>query len=161
MTNPVLMPGIPVAEPPTAGGSGGGVATTPKTIAMLRQTKPWVRFISILTFISAALMIIIGLVMGMAGMAGGAPGSIILLIFYPLLGLLYFFPGLFLFRYANRIRDFMNSSHNQFLDAALEAQKSFWKFVGILTMVSIILSILFVFLGIVAGILGATAAANF
>jgi len=147
------MPGDPVTGAATAG-NAISVATTPKTVAMLRQTKPWVRFMSILMFIGAAFMIIFGLVAGVVGIAGGAFEGAVFLILYPLMGLLYIFPALFLFRYASRIRDFMAHGLSENLDAALEAQKSFWKFIGILTLIILgIYAVIFV-VAIIALIVG-------
>ena len=44
-----------------------------------------------------------------------------------------------MYRYADRIRDFLVQGQQHQLDAALEAQKSFWKFVGIFTLVCLCL----------------------
>ena len=95
---PQQEPGYP---PPAQEVAAPAATTTNMTVEMLRQTKPWVRFLSIMGFIGAGLMILCGLIMGIAGVAGGASEMFLLFIFYPLLGLLYIFPALFLHRYAN------------------------------------------------------------
>ena len=51
------------------------------------------------------------------------------------MALIYIFPAVFLWKYADRIAVFMRERSTGALASALEAQKSFWKFVGILTAV--------------------------
>lgn len=124
------------------------------TVEMLRQTKPWVRFLSIMGFIGAGMMILGGLIMGVAGAASGRPEMLLLCILYPLLGLLYIFPALFLHRYASRIAEFLLYGQSEHLDSALEAQKSFWRFSGIMTLVILCLYalaiVIFIFVSIMS-----------
>ncbi len=100
---------------------------------MLRQTKPWVRFVSVMLFIGAALMVLLGLVLVIGGMANAMPmpfGGMLGLI-YIAMACLYVVPGVFLWAYANRIRVFLDQRTPGTLASALESQKSFWRFVGI------------------------------
>ena len=57
-------------------------------------------------------------------------------VFYVLMGLLYFFPSLYLFRYASSIGSLLDGGGAREMEKALSNQKSFWKFAGILTLVS-------------------------
>ena len=126
--------------PQTAGGPGPG-DVTPRTIEFLKQTKPWVRFIAVLMFIGCALLVLAALVVIVAGAAFtdfGRVFTVPLGIMYFLLGLLYFVPALFLFRYADAIENLMRRKTSDALESALEHQKSFWKFVGILTVILLI-----------------------
>lgn len=154
MTDQQYMPGDPVTGA-AAAGNAISVATTPKTVAMLRQTKPWVRFMSILMFIGAAFTIIFSAVVGVTGIANGEAAFLLFMILYLLMALLfYIFPAVFLFRYANRIRDFMAQGLSENLDAALEAQKSFWKYVGILALVVLCIYAAILIVFIIALIMG-------
>ena len=128
--NPYQAPAAPIPSPSLA--AAGNWATVP-VIELLGQTRPWVMFIAILGFILSGLTIIGGLfaavvliAMGGAGMAEGA-----VILVYPVLGVVYYFPSRFLFRFAQRIRDLRYSHNVADLEAALAAQKSFWKFCGI------------------------------
>lgn len=123
-----------------------GVPATPRTVDLLRQTKPWVRLFSILMFIAAGLMVLVGSVALAAsifgavaahGRASGLFGILGLIgtIVYVGIGVLYAFPALFLGRYASRIDKLIRSGNSADLESALEAQRSFWKFVGIFTVV--------------------------
>jgi hypothetical protein len=118
---------------------------------VLAGTQPWVRLMSILGFISAGLMILSGvgmLIFGMAQLGGGAEAFAIGII-YPLFGILYMVPSLYLFRYATRIAEYLRGNQEIQLELALDSQRSFWKFVGILSVIGIAIAIL----GIVAAIL--------
>jgi hypothetical protein len=61
---------------------------------------------------------------------------------YLLIGLVQFPPVFFLHRYAGRIAKLAASGAPSDLEDALRAQKSFWKYVGIFTLVVMILYIL-------------------
>jgi hypothetical protein len=113
-------------------------------IAPLLASKPWVRLCSILGFISTGFMILAalsmmfaGASMGLGGAAGVGAG-----FFYLLFGLLYLMPSLFLFRYASAIAHADESRQPNDIAIALTHQKSFWKFVGILVLISLILMVL-------------------
>ena len=139
-----------------AGGFGGAIqataagTVTAKTVEMLRQTRPWVRFLAILGFIFAGLMLAIGVIGGIVGLATDGPTGLIVLLYVPL-ALIYLLPSVYLNRYAGRIRDFEANPRLEQLDGALEAQKSFWRFVGILMVVVLVLYLL-----IAVGIIVAT-----
>jgi hypothetical protein len=126
--------------------------------SQLQRTQPWVRFLAIFGFVSAGLMILGGLFAGAAGAlvaAGGQPEAMqlmVLLFVYPLFGVLYIYPSLCLLRYANHIRRFVAAPGAAHLEAALDAQRSFWKFAGILAAISIVATVLLFFLALVAGI---------
>jgi len=104
----------------------------------LRKTRPWVMFLGILGFIGTGLMLLGGVgltIVGLAGMGPGGPPTIAMGGMYALMAFIYIAPSLYLVRYANRIRDFLAAPSNAGLELALTAQKSFWKFVGILMVV--------------------------
>jgi hypothetical protein len=119
----------------------------------LQQTQPWVRFLAIMGFIAAAFMVLIGVTAGIAGAATGRLETIGLMVVYPLLAVFYVFPSMFLLRYADRIRTFVASGLEQDLASALDAQRSFWKFAGIFTIVSVVFGIMATVLAVIAGIM--------
>jgi hypothetical protein len=114
-----------------------------EVVELLRKTKPWVRFLSVLGFIGLALALLAGLAsLVMAAAAGSIAGpQVIPVIGIFVMSLLQFPALLFLGRYAGRIKNLVTSGHPQDLEDAIAAQKSFWKYVGILTIVIIILYI--------------------
>jgi len=161
------------AEQPSAGGAGSGgagVATlTPQARLYLDQTRPWVRFMSIVTFVCAGLMAVLAFVMLVLGVAGGlaggdrggfgplggAIGGGLLALLYLSLACVYIAPGLFLSRYAGAIKRLQTTCSAAVLEDALKHQKSFWRFIGILTIIGIIVGVIVTGLAVVAGVLGA------
>ena len=137
-------PLIPVPSDP----SGLAIVSVP-----LQRTQPWVRFLAIMGFIGAGFMVLVGVTAGVAGAVTGRIETIGLMIVYPIMAVVYVFPSLFLLRYADRIRSFVASGQEQDLVGALDAQRSFWKFAGILTIVSIVFGILIGVFGVLAGVL--------
>jgi|SRR5215213_964317 len=127
------------------------VPVTPLMVEHLRATKPWVRLISVIMFISVGLMFLGGLAMMFiptpVGMRGVGIGPIIG-IFYFIFGGLYLFPAYFLHQYASSIQDFLQGGGDSAMENALGSQKSFWRFVGILTLVIICIYALFFFFAI-------------
>lgn len=113
----------------------GGV--TPAALAALKATRPWVRLISVITFAAAGLMLLGALLT----LAGGSLFRAVdarmpmtaLIALYVGLALVYFVPGFFLARYARAIARLQESNSPLHLEVALASQKSFWKFVGLLT----------------------------
>jgi hypothetical protein len=123
---------------------------------ILRRTQPWTRLMGVMGFITVGFMLVFGIIGGVAGLATGDRTALILLFLYPLLGLVYVFPSLYLLRYSKRIREFVSTGQGPQLEAALDAQRAFWKFVAILTIVGIVVGLLGALIAIVAGIAIAT-----
>ena len=94
-----------------------------------------------------------GFMMMAAGVAGapGVPGAIIGLI-YIAMAILYIIPAVFQWRSADRIASFLVRRTPDSLGYALEAQKSFWKFVGILTLIVLCIYALIALFGIFGAI---------
>jgi hypothetical protein len=120
------------------------VPVTPVMVEHLRATKPWVRFISIVMFIMVGFMFLAGVMMMFLsfGMGGAGLGPV-MGIFYIVFGGFYLVPAYFLSQYASHIRDFIDGGGDSAMESALESQKSFWRFVGIITLVVICLYALF------------------
>ena len=111
---------------------------TPLMIEHLRATKPWVRFMSIILFISVALIFLVAVVILLVpmGMGGGGVSALIAIV-YLAMGALYIVPAYFLHQYASSIRSLEQGGGDVAMEEALGNQKSFWRFVGITTLVMI------------------------
>lgn len=129
-TNPYQSTQV-VADTIDTAGSG---RTLERSVSMLRQTKPWVRFISVLMFISCVFLFIGGIVSYGAN-SGTNSFDVIMVFFYVAGAIVSVIPPVFLWKYANRISGFVQAPSESTLASALEAQKSFWKFVGISVLV--------------------------
>lgn len=142
------MSSVPPSEPsvPPAPPQPPRDLVTAAMIESLRQTKPWVRFLSILGFIASALMVLIAIVIVIVGVvasqqAKAGEGALLIGmgLLYLVLAVLYIFPSRFLFRYAGAIDEALASRYKSgAVERALQHQKSFWKFVGIMTLVMMV-----------------------
>jgi hypothetical protein len=79
---------------------------------------------------------------------------------YLLLAFLYIFPGLYLWRYANAIDSLVNAPQSLTLEEAMKHQTSFWRFIGILTAVMLIIYAVAFCLVMVFGVFGAMSTMN-
>lgn len=111
-------------------------------IDTLRRTQPWLRFIGIMMMIGAGLivlaavaMILFGLLATSQHLEDGDDKRGIFMVFagllYLPLALLYLYPAILLLRSARRIRDADETGVAEAVAGALEAQRKFWKYVGI------------------------------
>lgn len=125
---------------------------TDNMLESLRRTKPWVRFLSILGFISvvfvllgAVAMLLGGGALMMQGDAGQEVPAFLPMLMagvYVLMAILYFFPSLYLFKYASAIGALLENGGSADMEDALARQKSFFKFYGVLVLVMIIVGVL-------------------
>ena len=152
--------------------AGTDVFLTSAARQYLNQTRPWAWFMSIVIFISSGLMFLGGIVMFFVGLMGGggmlpgmpAPTVINMVtvgLVYFLLAGFYIPPGIFLARYAGSIRFLEVNRSAKTLEDALKHQKSFWRYVGIMTIIGLIVTALFLVIGILGAIIAATASQNF
>ena len=121
----------------------------------LRATRPWVKFLSIVGFVICALLVLVSLAL-MGGMGAGrdsypAGFGVGFGIVYLLMVLLYFFPCLYLLHYANAIAR-IPADGQRALEEALVKQKTFWKFIGILTAVVLVLELVVLVISILMGV---------
>lgn len=114
----------------------------------LAKTRPWVKFLAILGFVMVGLLFLVTLGMGGYGtwlfLDGKREGAMVagIALFYLVIGVVYIFPSRYLWRYASSIGEAMEApSKTHAVEAALAHQKSFWKFVGIVSLISILLYI--------------------
>jgi hypothetical protein len=129
--------------------------------AFLGETARWAKFLGILGFISCALIVVfavfVGSIMSYFSRLGGGVGymppgvGIFVSVLYILIAVLYFFPCLYLFNFASKMQVAIRSNDQQQLNDSFRNLKSCFRFIGILT----IISLGFCVLGVVLGIIGA------
>ena len=109
--------------------------------ASISGTAPWMKFMGVLFMIAGAIYVIV---------------AIIAILASPLVGLitlafcgLYIYLGYLIFRAGSDYSSYLASNSTHILEAAFANQKTWWKIMGILTIVGIVL-------GIAAGIFGAS-----
>jgi hypothetical protein len=138
--------------------NGGAGVMTDTIINALKKTRPWVLFLAILGFVGAALTLLVGIGAVLGGMfeGGGAAeqtpfsgGMMIGLgVVYAAMALIYFFSSLYLLRYAGAIKRLSSSLSVADLEAALTQQASFWKLIGIMVLISIVLTVVMLLAGL-------------
>jgi GYF domain 2 len=117
-----------------------------EAVEALRKTKPWVRFMGVLGAIMIALIVLGALAMAL--LSGGPfrymglAARIGVAVLYLIMAALHFPPVIFLHRYANRIGDLLDDPSALNLGEALRAQKSFWKYIGLFTLIMVCIYIL-------------------
>lgn len=103
------------------------------------SSQGWIRFLSVLGFIGAVIYGIITLIL-LVGLLSGE-GGLILFFGNLIAGFLFFYPSYLLWCYANAIIQLRSGFQLGMLKNAIEIQARFWKFMGIVTLVHIILGI--------------------
>ena len=142
--NPYQSPATPVSE---WEGQREVESVFYEAIQSLARTKPWVRFISVLGFLFFGIMLV-----SMLFMLGVGGGIFMLVPVLPVMVLFYLIPSVLLWNYASRIGNLLNDRSANSLVAAVAAQKSFWKYVG---MATAIVLVFYMGIALLAGILSA------
>ena len=121
------------------GQRAGQQMVTANMVQSLDQTRPWVRFLSILMFIGVGFLLLGALfvLVGGAAMSRGMPTALFSIV-YVLMAVLYTPPALFLWQYASAIKS-MDQRQSSGMEQALGAQRSFWRYVGILAVVLLVI----------------------
>jgi hypothetical protein len=122
----------------------------------LGDTARWAKFLSILGFIFIGLMVImafsIGVIMSKftsqlndsSAVASALPSAIFTFIFLAF-AVLYFFPTLFLYRFATRMQMAIRNNDQPQLIGSFRSLKSCFRFIGILTIIVLGLYVLLIF----------------
>nr|WP_068886579.1 DUF5362 family protein [Pedobacter panaciterrae] len=125
------------------------------------ETARWTKFLSIIGFVATGIMVLFSfsaeaLISAMNGRVGAANnpwaalGGGFLTVVFLLSALLYFYPSLLMFKYANAAKQAVLFGDQPALSEAMSKMKSFFKFWGIITITILGLYIISFLLGIVA-----------
>ena len=152
----------PQTNDPVFGGGGAGPNESAQAASFeaLKKTRPWVIFLSILGFLGAGGMVLVGFFMLIFGSAmktvtkGPMDGlSPVLSLFYFVLGAFQVVPSVLLFQYGSSIGDFSRSGGSiETLAVAVKKQASFWKFTGIAMAVIIGIYVVAIIVAVVVGV---------
>lgn len=145
-------------------GLSDGFVITEASRRFLSETAKWAKFLAIAGFVFIGIFVIFGLFFGAimgsamhgledAGQFGGLGAGTFGLI-YVGLALLYFFPTLYLYRFATRTKAALVASDSEALSRGLEQLKSTFKFMGVLMAVIIGFYVLLFLGGLLFGIAG-------
>jgi len=127
----------------------------------LKETAKWAYFLSIMGFIGIGFMVVLALFIGtifstlnsmsgsMTPMMGIGTGFISGL--YLLIALLYFFPVYYLFKFSSNLKKAFKSNDNDLIHSSFEYLKSHYKFIGIFTLVFVVIYALVILFSMLAG----------
>lgn len=122
-----------------ASASQGPATLSARSFAALRETRPWVRYVALLLLAAGAITVIAPIVT-LVSAQREPPGPVMLVMLVQVaMGVLYVVSAVLLNTYGTRLGALVRSGGANEVDAALEAQRSFWKFNGILALVALIL----------------------
>lgn len=135
-----------------------GINLTPLAENYLKETAKWGKFISIVGFVMVGLFVLIAifsnaifsLLMSMGGTNTGGGGGV-LTFAYLIYAVIYFFPVFYLFKFSTKASAALQARDSVGVEESLENLKSLYKYLGILTIISLALTAL-AFLGTIAGL---------
>ena len=136
---------------------------TATMLKYLKEASPWLKFIGVLGFISCGFIvlaaIIIIIISAVAASVLSEFGDIPIWLISPLylaMGTLLFFPSLFTYNFGDKIRKFLFSNSEEDLEEAFKNNKSLWKFYGIMCIISLAITPVFIIITIVVAVAAAS-----
>ncbi len=133
------------------------LSVDPVTKSHLSDASKWARFLAITGMVSLALLILAGIFLaaqisktsGDFGGEGfetnsglGAAMGVGVIIMYLVISVIWFFPLLFLLRFANQAKTAIDSNNQEQLNSAFQNLKICFRYVGIVTIIGIALYLL-------------------
>lgn len=135
---------------------------TPENERHLLSTSKWSIFIAVVGFLFSGLMLVVGIIMIVLNRYSNdfqdfqvfpIPGIMSYLgLFYILLAVFYFFPSLFLIQFAAKTKKALKNRTQTDFDSGFLNMKKLALFVGIMTIIALVLTLS---LPVLMGILGA------
>jgi hypothetical protein len=136
---------------------------TETMLSYLKGASPWLRFVGIAGFIMCGLYAVFGLTMVIGIQALPIPGLDAVtrgmgagfgILWLGIIALM-FLPVFFVFRFGLKIKTYLHSGDENDLEQAFKNNKSLWKFIGILSIISLSCMALFTVFGGLAAIIAA------
>jgi hypothetical protein len=139
-----------------------GMGIDPTSKLHLAEAARWAKFLAIIGFVMCALLILVGIFAGSifsiftsrysSSYGGGADmtatfGAMFIVI-YAIIAVLYFFPCLFLFRFANLMKIALASNDQNTLNTSFQNLKKLFRYVGILTIIALSFYLIALLIGI-------------
>ena len=139
----------------------------------LSRTKGWTRFFSVMLWIGAVFLILGGIAMMALGILGGTMGEagkevmgafggmiggIVVGAVYFVMAFFYVYPALKLGGFSTRINALLATPNDENLAAALNEQRAFWKYVGVMMIVMLILYFVVIIGAVVFGVIAGASA---
>lgn len=126
--------------------------------AMLATIAKWSKFLGILTFVVVGFMFLVGLIFLLASSALamvadlGGLSAWVYGLFYMVCGVLYLFPGIYLYQYSVKMKQALAVRDEVALTEAFLQQKKLFVFIGVLSIIGIALLVLILLIVFVAAL---------
>jgi hypothetical protein len=110
---------------------------TDNSLIFMTEIVKWAKFLAICSFVGLGMMVLAGVGMIILQFERQANGlsTVIMGIFYILMAVIYFFPAVYLYRFATASADAIEKLNEDTLEEGLENLKSFFRFTGILMII--------------------------
>jgi hypothetical protein len=137
-----------------------GLSLLPEARSFLYETSRWAKFLAILGFIGAGLLVLVGFfVMAAMGSMGSELSALgfppaFLGFFYLVIAGIQVLPSLYLYNFSTKTRTALQSSDADELTNSLGNLKAFFKFYGVVAIVFIALYVLGFLFAIIFGATG-------
>lgn len=126
----------------------------------LLTTAKWSKFYAVLSFIGVAICVLMGILLLVSGhfMAQIQPDLSAamlapLALVYIILGGILVMPALYLLQFSQKAEQAIAESNTEMMEQALNRMKSYWKFMGIFTIVMLVVSLLMVPVAVIGSFL--------
>lgn len=126
----------------------------------LKETAKWAYFMSILGFVGIGFMVLLALFIGtifsaLNNMSGGMNpmmgiGTGFISGLYLVIALIYFFPVYYLFQFSSKMKKAFKVNDNELINSSFEHLKSHYKFIGIVSLVFVVLYALIILFSVLA-----------
>lgn len=130
------------------------------SINFLKETAKWAKFLAIVGFVFVGLMFIAGISMFIFGSDLNSnfsatrgfnqptfPATFMAIIYLGMAALL-FFPVMYLYNFARKMKNALQTNDNNVIESSFENLKRYYKFIGIFTIVMLsIYALMFLFIG--------------
>lgn len=131
-----------------------GMVLTQEALYYLNEGAGWAKFLGILGFVACGIILIAaifaGSIFNTIGRMSPNPtampafAGVFISIIYVLMAILYFFPALYLYQFADNMQQAIKLTDNTQIAIAANKLKSYFKFWGIFTIICLALMVLMV-----------------
>ena len=137
-----------------------GLGIDPTSKLHLAEAARWARFLSIIGFVMCALLICLGIFAGSifsvftsryttaSATDVGSTFGAVFIVLYVIIAVIYFFPCLFLFRFASLMKNALASNDQNTLNTSFQNLKKLFRYVGILTIIALAFYLIAFLIGI-------------
>ncbi len=129
---------------------------TDNSLKYLKTTSQWTRFLAILGFIGAGLLLLVGIILIPLGFFIDSPTHtphlfIFLGLIYLVLAGISFIPTWYLYKFSTNVEKMLTFRINQKVEEAFLYLMKYYRFTGIMVIVILVIYVLVIIIGVVIG----------